>query len=185
MFATLGTASEGPDFFVISMIPLLWISKLRQFRLLWKIVLNAILIELPKFEILMPLFPVTLQVIANESKHWASEGYSESLDDEKVGAFNDEEDQDEEYQDEEDQEEEDGIDDSYSEEQDEEDTGDIENAEAADSAIEDAVEDGEEINHDSEQTEEIGDQQNDENDDEVEEVEEEYIDDEEEETVEL
>ena len=108
----MGTSSEGGNALLIGMIPLLWISKLRQIRLLVKIIGNTFLMVLPKMDILMPLFPVTWQVIAKESYRWYQEAdgvddvneeseSSENKDDTDGDSGNDTDDEDEEDEEEE------------------------------------------------------------------------------------
>ena len=45
------------------MVPFLWVSKLRQLRLVSKLVVNFVVTMIPKFEFLMPLLPAPYQVI--------------------------------------------------------------------------------------------------------------------------
>lgn len=49
------------------MVPFLWVSKLRQLRLVSKLVVNLVVAMMPKFEFLMPLLPAPYQVIAVET----------------------------------------------------------------------------------------------------------------------
>jgi hypothetical protein len=98
----------------MSLIPLLWISKLRHLRLLFKIFMNSILIVLPKLDFVMPFFPATHQTMAVESAHWfEDEGDTiEGEDDDSDGNVdNTEEVEDEDEVDEEQEEEEDDEDD--------------------------------------------------------------------------
>ena len=66
IFAYFGTNTSLSSQFLIVMVPVLWVSKVRQLRLAYKLLLNLILPILPKVDFLMPLLPASLQVIAIE-----------------------------------------------------------------------------------------------------------------------
>eukprot|EP01039_Chlorochromonas_danica_P003763 gene3763-4113_t len=70
VFANFGTSSAQNASIIFSIIPVLWLSKLRQLRLIYKIALYLILPVLPKMDIFMPLLPAPLQVMAVESQKW-------------------------------------------------------------------------------------------------------------------
>ena len=61
-----GTTSPAAGQFLLFMVPVLWISKLRQLRLATKIVQYLVLPVIPSVEFLMPLLPAPMQVIAVE-----------------------------------------------------------------------------------------------------------------------
>lgn len=67
MFAHYGTGSADSAGQLLALIPLLWLSKLRQLRLLCKILLYLALPVIHRMDILLPLLPAPLQVIAQES----------------------------------------------------------------------------------------------------------------------
>eukprot|EP01031_Cornospumella_fuschlensis_P025242 gene25242-30484_t len=95
VFAKFGTVSAQNAFTIMCVIPCMWVSKLRQLRLLYKIVLNLVLPLLPYLDIFMPLLPAPLQVIAEESRKRLSPGGSnteESLDQEDSGEHEEEDD---------------------------------------------------------------------------------------------
>lgn len=66
IFAMFGTNSQISSKFLILTIPFLWISKLRQLRLVSKLALNLALPIIPTLEFLMPLLAAPYQVIAIE-----------------------------------------------------------------------------------------------------------------------
>ena len=66
IFAYFGTNTSLSSQFLIAMVPVLWISKVRQLRLAFKLLQNLILPILPNIDFLMPLLPASLQVIAIE-----------------------------------------------------------------------------------------------------------------------
>jgi len=66
IFAYFGTNTSLSSQFLIAMVPVLWISKVRQLRLAFKLLQNLRLPILPKIDFLMPLLPASLQVIAIE-----------------------------------------------------------------------------------------------------------------------
>eukprot|EP01040_Poterioochromonas_malhamensis_P004909 gene4909-5266_t len=68
--AKFGTPSEGIDWTVLLCIPMLWLSKLRQLRLLSKIVTNFGLSIVHYLDSIGPLLPATLQVIAEQADRW-------------------------------------------------------------------------------------------------------------------
>eukprot|EP01041_Mallomonas_annulata_P000486 gene486-912_t len=71
IFAYFGTTTQLSSQFLIFMVPVLWVSKVRQLRLLAKLVIYLILPFIPKIEFLMPLLPAPYQVIANQSEFWS------------------------------------------------------------------------------------------------------------------
>ena len=66
IFAMFGTNTQASSQLLILMVPLLWVSKLRQLRLLGKLVVNAVLPLIPSVEFLMPLLAAPYQVLAVE-----------------------------------------------------------------------------------------------------------------------
>lgn len=52
------------------MIPLLWVAKLRQFRVTFKLLINLLLQIAPYVDFIMPLLPAPYQAIATASKKW-------------------------------------------------------------------------------------------------------------------
>jgi hypothetical protein len=62
IFATFGTTSAENATILFALIPALWLSKLRQLRLLSKLGMNLLLPVLPRVDALLPLFPAPLQV---------------------------------------------------------------------------------------------------------------------------
>lgn len=66
IFAMFGTNTQASSQLLILMVPLLWVSKLRQLRLLGKLVVNVVLPLIPSVEFLMPLLAAPYQVLAVE-----------------------------------------------------------------------------------------------------------------------
>ncbi|KAJ1402089.1 hypothetical protein B484DRAFT_457832, partial [Ochromonadaceae sp. CCMP2298] len=64
VFALFGTTTDSSAKVLLCMIPLLWISKLRQLRLIFKIAQYLVLPVIPHMDFLLPLLPAPLQVIA-------------------------------------------------------------------------------------------------------------------------
>lgn len=62
VFAMFGTNSASSRITLLLSIPTLWVSKLRQVRLLSKLGLYLVLPALPRVDFLLPLLPATLQV---------------------------------------------------------------------------------------------------------------------------
>ncbi len=69
-----GTTSPAAGQFLLVMVPVLWLSKLRQLRLVTKIVQYLVLPVIPSIEFLMPLLPAPMQVIAVETARMNGEG---------------------------------------------------------------------------------------------------------------
>ena len=68
-----GTSSPAAGQFLILMVPVLWVSKLRQLRLLLKIVQYLVLPIIPSLDFLMPLLPAPYQVIAVETSRMSGD----------------------------------------------------------------------------------------------------------------
>ena len=81
VFAYFGTTTSSSTTALLFMIPVLWISKLRQLRLLSKIVLYTILPLVGKFDFLLPLLPAPLQVIALQTNKWLLQKRNQARDD--------------------------------------------------------------------------------------------------------
>ena len=74
IFALYGTTSPAAGQFLFFMVPVLWISKLRQLRLVFKILQYLVLPVIPSLEFLMPLLPAPMQVIAIETAQMTATG---------------------------------------------------------------------------------------------------------------
>jgi len=74
IFAVYGTTSPAAGQFLFLMVPVLWISKLRQLRLVMKILQYLVLPVIPSLEFLMPLLPAPMQVIAIETAQMTATG---------------------------------------------------------------------------------------------------------------
>ena len=74
IFALYGTTSPAAGQFLFLMVPVLWISKLRQLRLVFKILQYLVLPVIPSLEFLMPLLPAPMQVIAIETAQMTATG---------------------------------------------------------------------------------------------------------------
>jgi len=81
VFAYFGTTTSSSTTALLLMIPVLWISKLRQLRLLSKVVLYATLPVVGKFDFLLPLLPAPLQVIALQTNKWLLDEKNQAKDD--------------------------------------------------------------------------------------------------------
>jgi len=81
VFAYFGTTTSSSTTALLFMIPVLWISKLRQLRLLSKIILYTILPLVGKFDFLLPLLPAPLQVIALQTNKWLLQKMNQGKDD--------------------------------------------------------------------------------------------------------
>ena len=66
IFAMFGTNTQASSQLLVLLVPLMWVSKLRQLRLLAKLGVNFLLPLVPNIEFLMPLLAAPYQVIANE-----------------------------------------------------------------------------------------------------------------------
>jgi len=71
IFAWFGTNTQLSSKFLICCVPFLWVSKLRQLRILAKLAMYMVIPVIPHIDFLMPLLPAPLQVIAIESKKWS------------------------------------------------------------------------------------------------------------------
>jgi hypothetical protein len=131
IFAYFGTNTSLSSQFLIVMVPVLWVSKVRQLRLAYKLLLNVILPILPKIDFLMPLLPASLQVIAIELANIDApikvvtgkrkkDLEIDSLDSKNDDDIYEEEDVDDEEEDDDDEEEDDDDDDDDEEEDDDE-----------------------------------------------------------------
>ena len=76
IFALYGTSSPVAGQFLIVMVPVLWLSKLRQLRLVLKIVQYLVLPIIPSLDFLMPLLPAPYQVIAVETARMSGDADS-------------------------------------------------------------------------------------------------------------
>ena len=65
VFSKYATSSSGSKSFLLVMVPFLWISKLRQFRLASKVALTLFLQVAPFMDFIMPLLPAPYQVSIN------------------------------------------------------------------------------------------------------------------------
>ena len=66
IFAKFGTTTAGASKFLILMVPFLWVSKLRQLRIVFKLLLYVVLPMISRIDFLMPLLPAPYQTIAVE-----------------------------------------------------------------------------------------------------------------------
>lgn len=77
-FSYFGTNSEFSSQLLLALVPIMWVSKLRQLRLLTKLTSYVILPLIPRFGFLMPLLPAPQQVIALETAKLLSSGVGEA-----------------------------------------------------------------------------------------------------------
>lgn len=70
IFAKFGTTSKDSSKFLIALVPCLWISKLRQLRLILRFIVNALLPIVTHIGFLLPLLPAPHRVMAEESYKW-------------------------------------------------------------------------------------------------------------------
>ena len=70
VFAQYGTNTIGGKLACVALVPMMWIAKLRQWRLVFKLGRNLLIQAAPKVDFVMPLLPAPLQVIALESTKW-------------------------------------------------------------------------------------------------------------------
>mmetsp|Transcript_31693 Transcript_31693/g.32290 ORF Transcript_31693/g.32290 Transcript_31693/m.32290 type:complete len:392 (+) Transcript_31693:95-1270(+) len=73
IFAYFGTTTQLSSQFLLFMVPVLWISKVRQLRLLSKLATYLILPVIPHLSFLMPLLPAPYQVIAQQASSWSED----------------------------------------------------------------------------------------------------------------
>jgi hypothetical protein len=66
VFAYFGTNTSVSSKFLLLMVPFLWVSKVRQLRIAFKLVSYVLLPFMPSMGFIMPLLPAPLQVIAIE-----------------------------------------------------------------------------------------------------------------------
>eukprot|EP01035_Chromulina_nebulosa_P025729 gene25729-33600_t len=75
-FACFGTTGSSLSLPLLAIVPLMWVSKLRQLRLLAKIALYLVLPSLSKMDFVLPILPATWQTIAKESVKWPADSDS-------------------------------------------------------------------------------------------------------------
>ena len=83
VFAAFGTTTQAASKLLVLLVPFLWISKLRQLRLAFKLTLNLLLPVIAKVDFLTPLLAAPYQVLATEAhKIGRGEGENDDEDDE-------------------------------------------------------------------------------------------------------
>ena len=81
VFAAFGTTTQAASKLLVLLVPFLWISKLRQLRLVFKLTLNLLLPIISKVDFLTPLLAAPYQVLAMEA-HKVGRDEGENDDDE-------------------------------------------------------------------------------------------------------
>lgn len=97
----MGSPTPQNTAIMLTMIPFMWISKLRHLRILSKIGLHLTLQSLPTLDFLLPLFSAPYQVMAHEHTKWFEDEEDMSLEELEAKMMKDEDGADENQADEE------------------------------------------------------------------------------------
>ena len=124
----MGSPTPQNTAIMLTMIPFMWISKLRHLRILSKIGLHLTLQSLPTLDFLLPLFSAPYQVMSQEHTHWFEDEEDMNLeeleakmmkDDDDVNGDDEDHEQDEEDNEEDEEGEEEGEEEAEDEDEDE------------------------------------------------------------------